>query len=100
MVDYIVVAKILKEIMNGNSLKIALVNTLARYFEDVDPKFNKKSFKRACNHSNDSISTVVVSDKIEVHKTNRVLEGLKEATDKMPAIIENVFEDKDGDRAT
>ena len=91
MINYAVIAKILREIMNGSSLKVALVNTLARYFEDVDPGFNKKSFKKACNSSNEYIPIVTETKKMDVYRTSNALKGLQKATENMSLIIKNTL---------
>ena len=91
MIDYAVIAKILREIMNGSSLKVALVNTLARYFEDVDPEFNKKSFKKSCNSSNEYIPIITETKKMDIYRTTDALKGLQKATEKMSSIVKKTL---------
>ena len=77
--------------MNGSSLKVALVNTLARYFEDVDPEFNKKSFKKACNGSSKYIPITTEPKKMDIYRTTNALKGLQEATKNMSSIVKNTL---------
>ena len=89
--DYAVIAKICHEILISSKVKVAFVNTVARYFEDVDKSFNKKSFKKACDGKDTYESTEISPDKMN-HNTNaNALKGLEEATARMKNVVINTI---------
>ena len=90
--DYAVIAKICHEILISSKVKIAFVNTIARYFADIDPSFNKKLFKKACDGKEKYESEPDNPDKMNLYRNMNALNGLKEATKKMSTIVKNTIE--------
>ena len=90
--DYAVIAKICHEILISSKVKIAFVNTIARYFADIDPKFNKGLFKKACDGKKRYESEPDNPDKMNLYRNMNALNGLKEATKKMSTIVKNTIE--------
>ena len=95
--DYAVIAKICHEILISSKVKIAFVNTIARYFADIDPNFNKKLFKKACDGKEQYISEPDNPDKMNLYRNMNALKGLKEATANMSIVVKRTLEE-DGDR--
>ena len=85
--DYAVIAKICHEILISSKVKVAFVNTIARYFEDVDKSFNKKLFKKACDGKDVYESTETSPDKMNQNTNANALRGLKEATARMKSTV-------------
>ena len=90
--DYAVIAKICHEILISSKVKIAFVNTIARYFADIDPNFNKGLFKKACDGKERYESEPANPDKMNLYRNMNALNGLKEATKKMSTIVKNTIE--------
>ena len=95
--DYAAIAKIIKEIMNGSNLKVALVNTLARYFKETDSTFNSKSFTNACSSNGYDAKEIEEDEEAEeepvpVKLTNQPkirfnFKEVEEALLRMPGIV-------------
>ena len=90
--DYAVIAKICHEILISSKVKVAFVNTIARYFADIDPNFNKGLFKKACDGKERYESEPANPDKMNLYRNMNALKGLKEATKKMSTIVKNTIE--------
>ena len=95
--DYAVIAKICHEILISSKVKIAFVNTIARYFADIDPSFNKKLFKKACDGKEKYESEPDNPDKMNLYRNMNALNGLKEATANMSIVVKRTLEE-DGDK--
>ena len=95
--DYAVIAKICHEILISSKVKIAFVNTIARYFADIDPNFNKGLFKKARDGKEQYISEPDNPDKMNLYRNKNALKGLKEATANMSIVVKRTLEE-DGDR--
>jgi hypothetical protein len=95
--DYAAIAKIIKEIMNGSNLKVALVNTLSRYFKETDSSFNSKSFKADCSSNGCQSKEINDDEEIEEEpvpvkltnqpKINFNFQEVEEALLRMPSIV-------------
>ena len=95
--DYAVIAKICHEILVSSKVKIAFVNTIARYFADIDPNFNKGLFKKACDGKEQYTSEPDNPDKMNLYRSMNALNGLKEATENMSTVVKATLEE-DGDK--
>ena len=93
MIDYAVIAKICHEILISSKVKIAFVNTLARYLTDVDPDFDKTSFKKACDNLSEYQHRNVDVENISLNKAEDALAGREEAVNRMKEIVQNVLSD-------
>ena len=91
--DYAVIAKICHKILISSKVKVAFVNTIARYFADIDPNFNKGLFKKACDGKEKYESEPANPDKMNLYRNMNALKGLKEATANMSIVVKRTLEE-------